>query len=719
MKEDINMTNQTVSWITENAMNVLKERYLLPKENGDFETVEELFERVTFGNKEYLELLTSQTLLPNSPTLFNAGTDNGGTSSACFHFVLQDSMMEPSGIIDVGRKAAAVLKAGGGVGYAFGNLRAEGSPIRTTHGKACGVVRVMRHYQSLAYDLITQGGKRPAAQMAILPWDHPEIEGFIACKNEDPEVLNTFNISVALTDDFMKAVFDDPESEEAKLLRRMTAGAWKTGDPGCYFIDTAERGNPTPWLGKLEGTNPCGEVPLLDNEPCNLASLNLTKFINYEDKAKPSIDFEALAKASKLAIRYLNEILDRNEFTDPAITKAAYTTRKLGLGVMGWADMQLNLKIRYDSNESVELGERIMSAIQTAAWSESTILADEIGPFPGVFLHPEIDNPKVYRDAMDDTLSSEDKLGYKEQLKELGLWRRNATLTCIAPTGTIAILAGLSQGIEPHFSLKTIRTTAYGAKLIEEVKSDDFIPPTSHEISYEWHIKHQEAFQKSTDLAVSKTINMPNSATEEDIFKAYVDAYKKGCKGVTVYRDGSRTNQVLVTERGHRKISERAIRHKYKIGTEEGYLHIGSFEDDGSFAEFFARSKDMGGIVEGLMDTMAILWSIAIQAGVPLERILAMMKKRKFEPSGFTGVEAQALGINSVTSIPNYIARVIEKLYSVPSENESEDKRIAPPMPAIELMESTKMTCPLCSGEVYAMETCFYCINPTCAWSQC
>jgi len=378
-----------------------------------------------------------------------------------------------------------------------------------------GPVALLKYYQSVA-EMITQGGKRAGAQMGILSCDHPDIREFIHCKDNDPQRLNTFNISVACTDAFMEAASRDPESEAGKLLTEMADSAWRTGDPGVYFIDSAERRNPTPWLGKLTGTNPCGEVPLLDNEPCNLGSINLGNFVT-----DSGVDYTSLGRVVRLATRYLDDVLSVNVFPSQEITDANALTRKLGLGVCGWADMLALLGIHYDSDEAVALGRTLMKFINTEANNESIKLGFERGVAPAFIVGHAIDN-----------------------------LQRNATRTCIAPTGTISILMGASSGIEPHFALEWTRQLATdGDVIVERVPVMDrlqgFTPHVSQEIAAEWHIKHQAAFQEFTDLAVSKTINLPNEATAEEIRQIYVDLWASGCLGGTIYRDGSRTIQVL------------------------------------------------------------------------------------------------------------------------------------------------------------------------------
>ena len=450
--------------------------------------------------------------LPNSPTLFNVGLPGAGTLSACFKFDVDDTLLDgPNSIMAVATKAAGVTKFGGGVGYYFGNLRPKGAKVNSTHGNAMGPVSVLRHYQSVG-SLITQAGKRDAAQMGILDARHPDIREFVNVKNTDPQLLNTFNISVSVDNAFMTAAVNDFGSIEHALLREIAEAAWTTGDPGLYFVDTAEATNPTPWLGRLTGTNPCGEVPLLNNEPCNLGSINLGRFTD-----GTHIDWAGLGVVTRLAIKYLDDIVSLNTFPSPEIEAANLLTRKLGLGVCGWADLLALHGIDYDTQEAVSLGGKVMRFINDEAYQASMELATERGSAP------------AYRAGSSSP--------------------RNATRTCIAPTGTIAILMGASSGVEPHFALEWNRTLGNGTVLHESVPVLDrlgsYRPPVSHDISPRWHILHQSAFQAHTDLAVSKTINLPNDATVGDVYDAYVMMWETGCKGGTIFRDGCRSEQVL------------------------------------------------------------------------------------------------------------------------------------------------------------------------------
>ena len=514
--------------LTEPAKVVLKKRYLLER-NGRQETAGEMFRRVAEHvakaeppekqqerADKFFDMLVDLDGLPNSPTLFNAGTDVG-MLSACFTFHVQDTL---DSIMEVARLAAKVQQWGGGVGYGLSHLRPEGSLVHSTGGKSSGPVGFMALYQSVA-DVITQGGKRHGAQMAVLHCDHPDIYKFIHCKDDHPEKLNTFNISVALTDEFMRAADSNP------LLDEMAQSAWKSGDPGCYFIDRAERDNPTPKLGKLEATNPCGEVPLLHGEACNLGSVNLGNFVT-PPYVPYGFDWDRLCRIVSTMTRMLEDVVEVNRFPDQLITEAVRRTRKIGLGVMGWADALALLSIPYDCQEAVDLGREIMSAIQEKAHETSEKIAEERGAFPA-FESPDI----------------------------TGGIRRNATVTCIAPTGSIAIIAGASSGIEPHFMLSYTRymgSEGYERTPINveepiiaklRAAGSDFTPKTALDIDWGWHLAHQAAFQDCTDLAVSKTINLPQSATWQTIREAYAQAWKLGCKGVTVYRDKSRSVQVL------------------------------------------------------------------------------------------------------------------------------------------------------------------------------
>lgn len=694
--------------LSEYAQQLLAERYLAWKPDGSQETLNELLDRVSLGNPEYRRLMEEQRFLPNSPTLFNLGVSNGGTSSACFKFDVGDNLLEPGGIMDVARKAAAVLKAGGGVGYTVSAIRPAGSLVNSTHGSALGPLRVLSIYQNLAHNL-TQGGKREGAQMGILHVDHPDIRDFIHLKDENPDYWETFNISVAATDSFMEAV-KLGDTTALGLFHQITEAAWLTGDPGLYFIDVAERGNPTPWLGMLTGTNPCGEVPLLDNEPCNLGSINLAQHLMLDERGWQP-DLAELERTVRLAVGFLDDILDNNTFPDEAITKIAMLTRKLGLGVCGLAEALAIMGIQYDSNEAVQLSEDISKAIQQWAHDESTNIGYEKGMCPALALRPDSYDSEV-------------------------LWqRRNATVTCIAPTGSISQLMETSSGIEPYYSLYNTRKRRHQGEWLvseERVNFSSFVPHTAHEIHWSWHVKHQAAWQANVDLAVSKTINMPNDATVEDIASAYRLMWELGCKGGTIYRDGSREVQVLtevkpdndktrlsiaidnfISQNTVKPIREKLARtgqdgsgryapgRVYKVNIEdtEGYVLTGE-HSDGRLGELFLNMSRQGSTDDALYDAIAILTSIGIQHGVPLALLVEKFSHTRFNPSGFTGDPE----LPTATSILDYIFRRLGLDYLANGE--------------VKQMVATGMRCPSCGGKAITQSGCWECADG-CGWSKC
>lgn len=712
-----------------NGLKILEKRYLLPGE-----TPTDLVHRVSWGNEDYYHMIANLDFLPNSPTLFNGGTGRG-TLSACFKFDVPDDM---GGIMDVAKKAALVLKYGGGVGYALSALRPAGSPINTTHKVSSGPIGFMPIYQALAMS-ITQGGVRQAAQMAILHCDHPDIKEFIDLKStiDKANQFNTFNISVAATDEWMR---NNPE-----LLSRMAENAWVTGDPGLYFYDQAQRTNPTPWLGPLTGTNPCGEVPLLDNEPCNLGSINLVNHLKHTDGAwlvgtSPwEFDWDKLERTTRLATRYLDDTLDNNTFPHEDITNAALLTRKLGLGIMGWADALALMHIHYDTDEAVVLGENLMRSINDWAEDESHKLAVEKGCAPCYTM----------MDA-----------NHKWDL-------RNATRTCIAPTGTIAILAGVSSGIEPHFSGEWQRKTHEGIILDESaIKVDGFTPKTAMEIDWHWHIKHQAAFQRHTDLAVSKTINMANDVTPKDIYDAYVFAWEKGCKGVTIFRDGSRGGQVLTTtttkdtkhnanlgtisgenpnssnngqtapisgdsaeglrtipktDRQHLSKTRNAITHKFSIDGQDVYFTVGLYDDD-TPGELFIKASKEGSTISGLLDGIGIAVSLGLQHGVPMSVYARKYAGVNFEPHGLTDNP----DIRTATSVLDYIFRWLGHRFNGHYHNHTgvtyDTVNMSPMYDSGQRDDDLEIIplgnfCPECESPTVMQEGCQHCTR--CDWSRC
>ncbi|MBI4837670.1 MAG: adenosylcobalamin-dependent ribonucleoside-diphosphate reductase [Nitrospirae bacterium] len=561
--------------LTENARTVLKVRYLLKDEQGRvIETPEEMLLRVAktaaapeklYGGtpqkweKKFYDMMNNLHFLPNTPMLINAGKDLGQLA-ACFVLPVDDSMKS---IFDSLKNAALILQSGGGTGFSFSKLRPRADLVKSTGGIASGPVSFMKIYNT-ATEVIKQGGARRGANMGILRVDHPDIIEFIRIKRNEKELAN-FNISIAVTDKFMKALKDNSRYDlinprngciagqlKAKdVFKEIVESAWETGDPGLVFIDRINRDNPTPHIGKIESTNPCGEQPLLPFEACVLGSVNLAKMVITDNLQLSTfkIDWQLLASTVKLAVRFLDNAIDANKYPVPEIENMHKGNRKIGLGVMGWADMLIKLGIRYNSAEAFKLAREVMSFIRGKAWEASSELAREKGVFPN------------FKGSIYDTPKIASKGGY-----------RNATTTTIAPTGTLSIIAGCSSGIEPLFAIaykrQALDTTLhevhplfleyakkgfYSAGLIKKIsvkgmlKGFKEIPPdvkrlfiTSHEISPEEHIEIQAAFQEFTDNAVSKTVNLKHRAQRDDVAKAFILAYEKGCKGITVFRYGSK-----------------------------------------------------------------------------------------------------------------------------------------------------------------------------------
>ena len=557
--------------LTDTAETVLQRRYYLKGENS--ECVEDwpaLCTRVAraVASKEtdsacradyqsqFFSMIYNLDFLPNSPCLMNAGTDIGQLS-ACFVLPVDDSM---DGIFTAVRNGALVHKTGGGTGYSFSRLRAKNTAVKSTQGIASGPLSFMEVFNT-ATETIKQGGKRRGANMGVLRVDHPDVLEFIDAK-EDLTKLTNFNLSVALTDEFMRAVevgglysLIDPVSKEVTgildartVFDRIVDRAWRTGEPGVLFIDAANRANPTPWLGDFEATNPCGEQWLLPYESCNLGSINLGNFVR-ENK---TIDYSRLNAVIRCAVRFLDNVVDCNNFPIPEIAEMTKSTRKIGLGIMGLHDMLIQMELPYDSEEGRKVSAQVMQFVQETALSYSEKLANDKGVFPACCADPET-------------------APYKP--------RRNAALTSIQPTGTVSMIADCSSGCEPYFSIVMIKHVMdgdrllmvnkhferiakqegwYSDKLMEEialsgtVSGNAKVPPhwreifaTAQDISPEAHINMQAELQKYVQASISKTINLPNSATKEEVGESYMKAWKLGCKGLTIYRDGCRDNQVL------------------------------------------------------------------------------------------------------------------------------------------------------------------------------
>ncbi len=535
----------------ENALIVLKKRYLVKDEKGTpIESPEEMFRRVadalaraedayTGGQREktadaFFRMMNNLEFLPNSPALMNAGRKLGQLA-ACFVLPIEDSL---DSIFKSVKETAKIHQTGGGTGFSFSSLRPKNDVVASTMGAASGPVSFIRVF-NISTEVIKQGGTRRGANMGILRIDHPDIEEFITVKR-DPRELTNFNLSVAVTDAFMEAYNADgtfplinPRTRrEAKtvkareIFRLVAESAWASGEPGVVFIDTINRLNPTPEIGEIEATNPCGEVPLLPYESCCLGSINLAKTVK-----GASIDWDKLRELTHLGVRCLDDIVDVTRYPLPEIERITRANRKIGLGVMGFAHMLIKLGIPYDSSDAERTGREVMGFISQESKAASRTLAEERGPFPN----------------------------YKGSIWERqGLVQRNATTTTIAPTGTLSIIAGTSSGIEPIYDIKHSRMLFGGLQvevvdpLYMEIKdrSDaaDMISRlfrTAYQVDPAYHMKIQVAFQQYTDNAVSKTINLPQGATPDTILDIYAEAYRMGLKGITVFRDKSRERQVL------------------------------------------------------------------------------------------------------------------------------------------------------------------------------
>jgi len=734
--------------LTENALHVLRKRYLKKDKEGQvIETPEEMFRRVAqtvasaelnYNPKadvkaleaEFYQLMTSLDFLPNSPTLMNAGRELGQLS-ACFVLPIEDSM---ESIFEAVKNTALIHKSGGGTGFSFSRLRPEKDRVGSTGGVASGPVSFMRAFDT-ATDVIKQGGMRRGANMAILNVDHPDIMKFITAK-EDPAVFTNFNLSVAVTSQFMEAVkagtdynLINPSTRQvvAKLnakdvFDQILAMAWKTGDPGIVFIDRINQDNPTPKLGSIESTNPCGEQPLLPYESCNLGSINLNQMLHSRN-GTAEIDYEKLARTVKTVVRFLDNVIDVNKFPLPQIAKMTRKTRKIGLGIMGFADMLIQLGIPYDSEEALGVGADIMQFVSNEARQTSAELAKERGVFPAFedSIYNAPDSPRV----------------------------RNASCTTIAPTGTLSIIAGCSSGIEPLFALSYTRNILDGAQLIEvnphfdEVaRKENFyseelmkqlasgvklheiegVPDevkrlfiTAHDISPEWHVRMQAAFQKSTDNAVSKTVNFPKEATKEDIAQVYLMAYELGLKGITIYRDGSREGQVLTTGKKEKEKVEGAGRTPRKrdkttkgitekVTTGCGNMYVTMNWDEEGICEVFSTLGKAGGCATAQLEATCRLISLALRSGVDVSSIVRQLRGIRCPNIAWEAGK-------SILSCADAIASVLEK------HTTGYDGKPKPEDYGLARSPAGQCPCPDCGGLLAYQEGCFVCHS--CGYTKC
>lgn len=665
--------------LSPNSLKVLQKRYLLKDEAGEpIENPSDMFIRVAENiasaerewgagdaevaetARDFYELMTSLEFLPNSPTLMNAGRELQQLS-ACFVLPVDDSMESIFGAV---RDTALIHKSGGGTGFSFSRLRPAGDSVRSTQGVSSGPVSFMRVFNQ-ATEAVKQGGTRRGANMGVLRIDHPDILSFIKCKADGD--FSNFNISVALTEEFMEAVkagtsyaLYNPRSKDAagsldarEVYDLIIEMAWATGDPGIIFIDRINRDNPTPQLGEIESTNPCGEQPLLPYEACNLGSVNLSKMVRLTESG-PDVDWDRLADVVHRGIRFLDDVIEVNNYPLPAIDELARGNRKVGLGVMGWADMLIKMDIAYNSDEGVALGEKIMGFIDAEAKAASRKLAEVRGSFPNF-------EGSIYDTAEGGPI-------------------RNATVTTIAPTGTLSIIANCSSGVEPLFAVSYVRTVMDNDRLVEvnplfeeiavkrgfysrelmaliadhgSVHGIDEVPGdiqdifvTAHDIEPVWHIRMQASFQKYCDNAVSKTVNFESDATPDDVRMVYDLAYELGVKGVTIYRDGSKEGQVLTTgktAKGGSAVSvdpmiaragEIEPRERpsitqgrtEKIQTGCGNLYVTVNWDEEGMCEVFTQMGKSGGCAASQSEALSRMISVSLRAGVDPDALVKHLR---------------------------------------------------------------------------------------------
>ncbi len=774
--------------LTENARVVLARRYLSKDREGNIlEDPDGMFRRVArnlsqadlnYGaaeqerqatEDEFYDMMRRLECLPNSPTLMNAGRELQQLS-ACFVLPVDDAL---DSIFDKVKQTALIHKSGGGTGFSFSRLRPAGDVVGSTGGVASGPVSFIRAFDT-ATDVVKQGGTRRGANMGILNVDHPDVLHFIRSK-EDGQNLNNFNISIGVTDDFMekmksgqdydlinprtKAVVGQLNARE--IFQEAVDMAWKTGDPGLVFLDKINRDNPNPQLGKIESTNPCGEQPLLPYESCNLASVNLARMVRYGADG-PVIDWDRLSRVVRTTVHLLDNVIDMNNYPIQEIEEMSKKTRRIGLGVMGFSDLLIQLGVRYDSEEGLAVAEQVMSRVNDETVKASSELAESRGPFPA-WEGSAYSRPGVFGEPRP---------------------MRNSAPTTIAPTGTISIIAGASSGVEPLFALSYVRNVMDNTRLVEGnpyfeavakregFYSDDLMEQlaetgslsrldlslgvpqwvkdvfrTSHDISPEWHVRMQAAFQKYTDNSVSKTINFPHDATTSDVATAYTMAYDLGCKGITVYRDGSKAGQVLSTgetgkqsaspdaaggdldalsellpagSRGYQTPRQRpqAIRGvTERVRTGHGNMYVTlNFDDSGMPFEVFGNLGKAGGCDSAQLEAISRLVSLALRSGVDPNVVIEQLR-------GITCCPAWDEGV-LVRSGPDAVALAMAR--------HAEDSVV----PGKALENGVQMQfivgnarngnghyemnkCPDCNAPVVYQEGCLKCSSLTCGWNKC
>ncbi|MEJ2198863.1 MAG: vitamin B12-dependent ribonucleotide reductase [Desulfuromonadales bacterium] len=728
--------------LSANAVTVLERRYLRRNEEGEvLETPLDMFKRVaeTIASaeknfktgrvpaelaKDFLQIMTSLEFMPNSPTLMNAGRELGQLS-ACFVLPVDDSMEE---IFESIKNTALIHKSGGGTGFSFSRIRPANDVVLSTKGVSSGPLSFMSVFDA-ATETIKQGGTRRGANMGILRVDHPDIMDFIMCKR-DQTVLTNFNISVGMTEAFMEAVEKDADYDIVNprtgqvvgqrsartVFERIVDLAWTNGEPGIIFLDRLNRDNPTPLVGEIEATNPCGEQPLLPYESCNLGSINLARMVTEDGQ----VNWDRLAEVVELGSRFLDNVIEVNKYPIEEIDVMTRANRKIGLGVMGWADMLILLGIPYDSEAAIELADRVMRFITDKARMTSQVLARERGPFPN----------------------------FEGSIFDGGEPVRNATCTTIAPTGTISIISNTSSGIEPLFAVSYVRQVLdndvlvevhplfekiaiergfYSKELMKKIAEQgtiqdiDEIPEdirdifvTSHDITPEDHIRMQAAFQNHTDNAVSKTVNFCHTATREDVATVYRLAYQSGCKGVTIYRDGSRDMQVLSVAKDaarpednvpHETAKKRVKRDRpraltgstYQMQTGCGPLYVTINEDGAGVFELFTTMGKAGGCASSQCEAIGRLVSLAWRSGIQARQAVKQM-------IGITCHKPAGFGDNRITSCADAVAKAIQMHMA-----DHEEANLS--------HANNGGACPDCGGPVEHEGGC--CVCHVCGFSEC
>lgn len=735
------------SLLSNNALTVLTRRYLKKDQEGRIlEEPADMFRRVAESvadaetlfaadadakplADQFYDAMTRLEFLPNSPTLMNAGRELGQLS-ACFVLPIEDSM---ESIFEAIKQTALIHKSGGGTGFSFSRIRPANDVVLSTKGVSSGPISFMKVFDA-ATETIKQGGTRRGANMGILRVDHPDIMDFIMVK-KDLTVLTNFNLSVGITEAFMKAVDAGTEYEllnprtgaplkkldARKVFDRIIDMAWTSGEPGIVFLDRLNRDNPTPHIGDFEATNPCGEQPLLPYESCNLGSINLSRMITQDGE----VNWDKLRQTVQLAVRFLDNVIEINRYPLQQISDMTRSNRKIGLGIMGWADMLVLVGLPYNSAKAIELADQLMGFVTAEARSTSRILAEQRGAFPNF-------PGSSYDQAGDAPL-------------------RNATCTTIAPTGTISIIANTSSGVEPIFAVSYIRQVMDNDVLVEvhplfeaiahkegfyspelmkaiaekgTIQSFEEIPEkvrrlfvTAHDITPEDHILMQAAFQRHTDNAVSKTVNFPHSATRKEVAEVYRLAYMEGCKGVTIYRDGSRDMQVLSVAKsaeppseekvpvesgksGHKRERPRALVGKtYQMTTGCGPLYVTINQDNSGLFELFTTMGKAGGCAASQCEAIGRLVSLAWRSGVQARQVVKQL-------IGITCHKPAGFGENRVTSCADAVASAI----LMHMQTETGDN-------AVFKSVNNGGACPECGGPVEHEGGC--CVCHACGYSEC